>query len=94
MDKLTAPGMNLVFPPNVRHQLRTLGNTALKTLGIHGAAHRIVGRNRERPRQRFEERAGLGGSELGETRHEVEPQARREVVPTEGDAEERRDVRE
>ena len=37
-----APGMTLVFPPNVRHQFRTLGGTPLKTLGVHVSPHRIV----------------------------------------------------
>jgi mannose-6-phosphate isomerase-like protein (cupin superfamily) len=37
-----APGMTLVFPPNVRHQFRTLGGKALKTLGVHVSPHRVV----------------------------------------------------
>ncbi len=37
-----APGMTLVFPANVRHQFRTLGQAPLKTLGVHASPHRIV----------------------------------------------------
>jgi mannose-6-phosphate isomerase-like protein (cupin superfamily) len=37
-----APGMTLVFPANVRHQFRTLGQTPLKTLGVHTSPHRVV----------------------------------------------------
>jgi quercetin dioxygenase-like cupin family protein len=37
-----APGMTLVFPANVRHQFRTVGNAPLKTLGLHVSPHRIV----------------------------------------------------
>ena len=37
-----APGMTLVFPPNVRHQFRALGSKPLKTLGVHASPHRIV----------------------------------------------------
>lgn len=37
-----APGMTLVFPPNVRHQFRTLGRAPLKTLGVHASSDRIV----------------------------------------------------
>jgi mannose-6-phosphate isomerase-like protein (cupin superfamily) len=31
-----------VFPPNVRHQFRTLGRAPLKTLGVHASPDRIV----------------------------------------------------
>ena len=37
-----APGMTLVFPTNVRHQFKTLGEKPLKTLGVHVSPHRIV----------------------------------------------------
>ena len=37
-----APGMTLVFPPNVRHQFRALGGKPLKTWGVHASPHRIV----------------------------------------------------
>jgi len=37
-----APGMTLVFPSNVRHQFKTLGEKPLKTLGVHVSPHRIV----------------------------------------------------
>jgi mannose-6-phosphate isomerase-like protein (cupin superfamily) len=36
------PGMTLVFPANVRHQFRTLGQAPLKTLGVHTSPHRVV----------------------------------------------------
>ena len=35
------PGMTLVFPPNVRHWFRTVGDQPLKTLGVHASPHRI-----------------------------------------------------
>jgi mannose-6-phosphate isomerase-like protein (cupin superfamily) len=43
-DELIAlkPGMTLVFPANVRHQFRTLGQAPLKTLGTHVSPKRIV----------------------------------------------------
>jgi quercetin dioxygenase-like cupin family protein len=37
-----APGVTLVFPPNVRHQFRALGSEPLITLGVHASPHRIV----------------------------------------------------
>ena len=37
-----APGVTLVFPPNVRHQFRALGSQPLITLGVHASPHRIV----------------------------------------------------
>ena len=37
-----APGVTLVFPANVRHQFRALGNEPLITLGVHASPHRIV----------------------------------------------------
>jgi mannose-6-phosphate isomerase-like protein (cupin superfamily) len=37
-----APGMTLVFPANVRHQFRTLGQAPLKTLGVHSSPLRVV----------------------------------------------------
>ncbi|MCX7312869.1 MAG: cupin domain-containing protein [Hyphomicrobiales bacterium] len=37
-----APGMTLVFPAHVRHQFRTLGTAALKTLGVHASPDRVV----------------------------------------------------
>lgn len=35
------PGMTLVFPPNVRHWFRTVGDQPLKTLGVHASPIRI-----------------------------------------------------
>ena len=35
------PGMTLVFPPNVRHWFRTVGDQPLKTLGVHASPNRI-----------------------------------------------------
>jgi quercetin dioxygenase-like cupin family protein len=35
------PGMTLVFPPNVRHWFRTVGDRPLKTLGVHASPNRI-----------------------------------------------------
>lgn len=36
------PGMTLVFPPNVCHQFRALGDQPLKIFGVHASPHRIV----------------------------------------------------
>ena len=46
-----APGVTLVFPPNVRHQFRALGSESLITLGVNASPHRIV----------FVEESGHGG---------------------------------
>lgn len=35
-------GMTFVFPPNVRHWFRALGDAPLKTVGTHVSPHRIV----------------------------------------------------
>ena len=35
------PGVTVVFPPNVRHWFRALGDRPLKTLGVHASPHRI-----------------------------------------------------
>ena len=35
------PGMTVVFPPNVRHWFRALGDRPLKTLGVHASPPRI-----------------------------------------------------
>ncbi len=37
-----APGMTLVFPANTRHWFEALGETPLKTLGIHCSPDRVV----------------------------------------------------
>jgi quercetin dioxygenase-like cupin family protein len=35
------PGVTLVFPANVRHWFRTVGERPLKTLGVHASPDRI-----------------------------------------------------
>ena len=35
------PGVTLVFPANVRHWFRAVGDRPLKTLGVHASSHRI-----------------------------------------------------
>ena len=35
------PGVTLVFPADVRHWFRALGDQPLKTLGVHASPHRI-----------------------------------------------------
>ena len=35
------PGVTLVFPANVRHWFRTVGDQPLKTMGVHASPHRI-----------------------------------------------------
>ena len=37
-----APGMTLVFPPNIRHWFRAIGTRPLKTCSVHASSHRIV----------------------------------------------------
>jgi quercetin dioxygenase-like cupin family protein len=37
-----AAGVTLIMPANVRHWFRALGNSPLKTYGIHASPHRIV----------------------------------------------------
>ena len=36
------PGVTLVFPPNVRHWFRAVGDRPLKTLGVHASPQRIT----------------------------------------------------
>ncbi len=36
------PGVTLVLEPGVRHAFRVIGDSPLKTLGIHASPHRIV----------------------------------------------------
>ncbi len=38
------PGTTLVMPPGVKHGFRVVGDTPLKTYGVHASPHRIVER--------------------------------------------------
>ena len=39
------PGITLVMQPGVRHGFRVIGETPLKTYGVHASPHRIVDRD-------------------------------------------------
>jgi mannose-6-phosphate isomerase-like protein (cupin superfamily) len=43
-DVSIGPGTTMIFPAGVKHRFTAIGNTPLKTLGVHASPDRIVDR--------------------------------------------------